>query len=85
MRYLGRRRVKQRTQTSGPAMSDCTMESHDELRKDRDAYEEATEPMGWQELIHKGQPSLLLELRRCKTCRSSLSDGTRRKAEEKAA
>jgi hypothetical protein len=52
----------------------CTHESHQTLRSNRAAYVSATVPNGWQEDYDGSH----FEMRLCRRCKSSLSDGTRR-------
>jgi hypothetical protein len=52
----------------------CSHEYHAELKRDRGRFVTATVFRGWQE--DRDLPAF--ELRNCKRCQSSLSDGTRR-------
>ncbi len=52
----------------------CTIQSHEELRQDRERYEAETVLLGWQE----DEDGTDFELRNHRPCGSTLSDGTRR-------
>ncbi len=51
----------------------CTMQSHEELKRHRDAYLAATEPVpGGNQILDDEEGHVELELRTCRCCGSTL-------------